>query len=106
MIVIADATPINYLVLIGKQELLPILFGQIVIPKSVLNELREAATPNVVRQWIENPPIWLEIRQVSMSLDASLSHLDDGEREAIQLAEELGAGLLFSRRKSGSARSS
>lgn len=39
MIVIADTAPINYLVLIGEQNLLPTLFGQVIVPEMVLQEL-------------------------------------------------------------------
>ena len=95
MIVIADTAPINYLVLIGEQNILPTLFGQIIIPKTVLRELLATATPQAVRQWVINPPQWLEIRQMTTAPDTSLSHLDEGEREAIQLAEDLGADLLL-----------
>ena len=52
MIVIADTAPLNDLVLIGEQELLPALFGQIIIPEAVCRELLTAATPLVVRQWL------------------------------------------------------
>jgi predicted nucleic acid-binding protein len=95
MIVIADTAPINYLVLIGEQNLLPTLFGQVIVPEMVLQELLAIATPQAVRQWATNPPRWLEIRQMIMVPDMSLSHLDEGEREAIQLAEFLGADLLL-----------
>lgn len=95
MIVIADTTPINYLVLIGAQDLLPALFGQVVIPEAVFRELQATATPPKVQQWIASPPQWLEIKRTTTPPDSGLSHLDEGEREAIQLAEELRADLLL-----------
>lgn len=88
MIVIADTTPINYLVLIGEQELLPALFCQVILPDAVFRELLATATPQVVRQWLANHPQWLEIRNVTMAPDTSMSHLNEEEREAMQLAEE------------------
>jgi predicted nucleic acid-binding protein len=39
MIVIADTSPLNYLVLIGEAEVLRRLYGQVVIPEAVLREL-------------------------------------------------------------------
>ena len=39
MIVIADATPLNYLVLIGHSDILPKLFDQILIPSAVMKDL-------------------------------------------------------------------
>jgi predicted nucleic acid-binding protein len=95
MIVVADTTPINYLVLIGEQELLPLLFGEVIIPDTVFHELLVDATPHTVRQWLGSHPPWLERRQSTSTPEMSLSHLDAGEREAIQLAEELGADLLL-----------
>jgi predicted nucleic acid-binding protein len=95
MIVIADTSPLNYLVLIGEQELLPALFGKIIIPEAVFRELQAAAAPQAVQNWSAQSPKWLDIRKAAKKPDRSLTHLDEGEREAIQLAEELGADLLL-----------
>lgn len=95
MIVVADTAPINYLVLLGEQNILPMLFGRIIIPEMVLQELLAIATPHAVQQWATNLPQWLEMTQMTTAPDTSLSHLDEGEREAIQLAECLGADLLL-----------
>ncbi len=40
MIVVADTTPLNYLVLIEEAHLLPRLFGDVLIPPAVFEELR------------------------------------------------------------------
>ncbi len=95
MIVIADTSPINYLVLIGEQDLLAALFGRVIIPQAVFGELEAAATPSLVRQWLVNRPQWIELRTTTSAPDPALSHLDEGEREAIQLVEELKADLLL-----------
>jgi predicted nucleic acid-binding protein len=95
MLVISDTTPINYLVLIGEQELLPALFGQVVIPEAVLRELQAPATPQAVREWVARSPPWLVTRRTAEAPDPGLSHLHEGEGEAIQLAQELGADLLL-----------
>ena len=39
MIVIADTSPINYLILIGEIEVLSALYGRVLIPPSVREEL-------------------------------------------------------------------
>jgi predicted nucleic acid-binding protein len=39
MIVIADTTPLNYLVLIDRVEVLPQLYGRVVIPLAVWEEM-------------------------------------------------------------------
>jgi len=51
MHVVADASPLRYLILIGHIDLLPTLFTQIIIPHAVLGELQRAQTPPVVRRW-------------------------------------------------------
>jgi predicted nucleic acid-binding protein len=35
MIVVADTTPLNYLALIGEVDLLPLLFGRVLVPGAV-----------------------------------------------------------------------
>lgn len=93
MIVISDTSPINYLVLIGEIELLPQLFGQVILPHAVLTELSHTRTPALVRSWIAAPPAWLEVRTPA-TVDPNLGP-DLGEREAISLALEMKADLLL-----------
>ena len=95
MIVVADTSPLNYLVLIDEVDLLAALFGQVIVPTAVMQELQHSATPSRVRQWISNPPPWLEIRSVTSTPSSALLRLDIGEREAIQLAVELNAGAVL-----------
>ena len=95
MIVIADATPLNYLVLIDAADLLPHLFGQVLIPPAVFAELKDPGAPSSVRAWLANAPSWLQIQIVHSSPDPGLDYLDAGEREAIALAEELKADLIL-----------
>lgn len=59
MIVIADTTPLNYLVLIDRADLLPQLFGLVLIPPAVLNELKQPEASEPVRDWVANLPSWL-----------------------------------------------
>ncbi len=94
MIVVADTSPLNYLILIGEIEILAKIYGKVVIPNAVREELLRASAPEMVRNWTSQPPAWLEIRVPSMVPDASLAALDPGERDAIVLAEELGADQL------------
>ena len=94
MIVVADTSPINYLILIGSVEVLPRLYGEILSPSAVVRELRAAASPPALRAFIADPPQWFHLRQSAAPLDPS-GALDDGEREAIHLAREIGADLLL-----------
>ncbi len=89
MIVISDTTPINYLVLIGQIELLPRLFGRVVIPPAVLTELRQPGSPPEVQAWMSMIPPWLEVKAPLM-IDPTIN-LGRGETEAISLARELHA---------------
>jgi len=52
MIVVADTSPLNYLILIGKIELVPNLLGQVIIPKAVFDELQAKETPLVVQMYL------------------------------------------------------
>jgi predicted nucleic acid-binding protein len=95
MLVVADTTPINYLVLIGQMHLLASLYEQVVIPSAVAAELRHPKAPAVVQTWMARPPPWCAIRQAHGQPDQALMQLDLGEREAILLAQELRAGAFL-----------
>jgi predicted nucleic acid-binding protein len=92
--VVADTSPLCYLLLIDQIDLLPSLFERILIPKAVAAELAHAAADRKLRAWIAKPPAWLEIREAPPA-GADLSRLDAGEREAIALAEEVVADLVI-----------
>ncbi len=94
-IVVADTGPLRYLVLIGHIEVLPRLFGVVSIPSTVADELRRPASPEAVRRWMGSIPSWLATHPDPSVPAAELVRLDPGERAAIALAHELGAGLLL-----------
>jgi predicted nucleic acid-binding protein len=95
MIVIADTTPLNYLVLIDRVEVLPRLYGRGLIPVAVWEEFQRPETPEAVRAWVARPPAWLGIRPVQRKPDLAVQNLGAGECEAITLAEELHADRLI-----------
>jgi predicted nucleic acid-binding protein len=95
MIVVADASPLNYLLLIDAIGLLPDLFDRVLIPKAVFQELQHPRTPPQMRQWATHLPEWVEVRTVASVAPAALMRLDIGEREAILLALEVGAGVVL-----------
>ena len=84
--VVADTSPLNYLVLIDQINLLPQLYGRILIPESVLAELSAVETPQLVRTWATNLPEWIEVSFAVPIDDAGLARLHSGERDAISLA--------------------
>ena len=95
MIIVADTSPINYLILIKEIEVLPRLYGKIVIPEAVREELLRPVAPEAVRIWTAQAPAWLETRTPASIADSSLARLDAGERDAIMLATELNAEQLI-----------
>jgi predicted nucleic acid-binding protein len=95
MIVIADTSPINYLVLIEEIGILPRMYGRVVIPHTVREELMRASAPHMVRAWVGDPPVWLEVLSPLAVPDSALAKLDLGERDAITLAMELEADQLI-----------
>ncbi len=95
MIVVADTSPINYLILIREIDILPKMYGSVVIPQTVREELVRASAPQLVRSWVDHLPIWLEVRSPLAVPDSSLAKLDAGERDAITLATELQADQLI-----------
>ena len=95
-IVISDTSPICYLLLIGEIELLSQLYGQVIIPKIVQQELSDDRAPSIVQNWIKNPPNWLRIETVPENNDdPELQDLDAGEKAAIILADIQGADLVI-----------
>jgi predicted nucleic acid-binding protein len=90
---VSDSSPLHYLILVGKVDLLHVLFGNLVIPRSVREELECPAAPNEVRQWLGNLPPWADVRAAA-AIDESLP-IGKGEREAICLAEELHVDVLL-----------
>ena len=62
MIVVCDTSPLNYLILVGTEGVLPVLFEQVLAPPAVLLEMRHVKAPERVRRWAVVPPAWLEVR--------------------------------------------
>ena len=94
-VVVADSSPLNYLIIIGFVDVLQQLFGTVVVPQQVISELIDPAAPSDVRRWASNLPDWIDVRAAVISND-DMMHLDPGERAAIVLAQsEPGALLLI-----------
>lgn len=68
MIVVSDTTPLRHLVAIGEAELLPRLYGTVIVPGAVWAELQAEATPVMVKTWLADAPNWLEVRSSPVSL--------------------------------------
>lgn len=97
-IVVSDASPLRYLILVSAADYLPRLFEHVIIPPVVAAELTHPNTPPSVSRWASQPPLWLKIVRPK-AVDGSVN-LDAGETEAISLSLELGVGsLLIDERK-------
>jgi predicted nucleic acid-binding protein len=95
VIVVADASPLRYLILIEHTHVLPALYGSVLVPPTVLAELRRKRTPDPVKDWLSNRPDWLQVKTPARTFEGARRELGDGEREAIQLARELSADALL-----------
>ena len=62
VIVVSNTSPLNYLTLIERIDILPALFGTVLVPPSLTRELAHELAPQAVRSWIVNAPPWLEVR--------------------------------------------
>src|SRR5262245_15119381 len=95
MTIISDTTPLRYLIEIEKAYILESLFGRVIIPQAVFNDLQRPKTPQPVKEWIVNHPAWLEVRQADLSLYTPQKRIGAGECEAFALALELQADAVL-----------
>ena len=95
MIVVADTSPLRYLILIEHVHVLPALYGHVVVPPAVIAELNREQTPDLVKTWLSNMPEWLHVQAPMQTLTSPRTVLGAGERQAIALAAELSADALL-----------
>lgn len=95
MIVVSNTTPIHYLIRVEEIEVTRELFGHIIIPQAVLDEMQREKTPEAVKAWVGALPAWLEVRQANTAIFQPRRKIGAGEREAIALAIEFGADTLL-----------
>jgi predicted nucleic acid-binding protein len=105
MIVVADASPLHYLVLIEQVAVLSLLYGQVLVPSVVGEELQRPQTPKVVRLWMAHPPPWLDLRPPQAEVHSGLLRLGAGERQAILLTQAANILLIDGRHGRRVARS-
>jgi predicted nucleic acid-binding protein len=93
MIVVADSSPLIVLANIGHVEILPRLFGEVIIPPQVESEVLAASHVDAASKLIASKPAWLSVQ--APSANPTIPSLGAGETAAINLAEELRADLLL-----------
>jgi predicted nucleic acid-binding protein len=92
-VIVSDNSPLNLLIRLGVEEVLPRLFGRVLIPPEVVGEMHHQKTPPEVRVFLANPPTWLQIK--APTTIQAIPDLDPGETAAISLAIELSALLMI-----------
>ena len=91
-LVVSDTTPLNYLILIGHIDVLPRLFGKLLVPPAVIHEMQHPKAPSAVSAWAGNLPPWIEVKSPRTDLRLGIGA---GEDEVISLAVELGDATLL-----------
>lgn len=102
MIVVSNTSPIINLAAIGRLNLLQQLYGKVVIPQSVYDEIVVSGSGQAGSFEVSNLD-WLETRSAAdVALVALLQvELDSGEADAIALAVELKADLILMDERKG-----
>ena len=95
MIVVCDSSPLISLAAIGQFSLLHRLYGTLVIPQAVYDEVVVRGAGAAGAEEVQQSS-WIMTRQVTLhALAVALqTELDQGEAEAIALVIESGADLL------------
>ncbi len=98
--VISNTTPIITLLTISKLELLKELYGKIIIPQGVFEEIEEGKNKDYYTDL--SLIDWVEIKSISDREPLKyINDLDKGEAEVIVLANELKADLVIIDEKLG-----
>ena len=79
MPIVADATVFRYLVIAEATDILPALFGTVLVPPAVVGELQHEHTPPRVRAWWVTMPPWGHVQAPRSPLDPTLRHLGEGK---------------------------
>ena len=92
---VSNTSPLQYMHQAGVLTLLPELYGRIIIPESVVAELKEGLARGVALPELSRLP-WVEVRSAhEKSLLPMAAGLGPGEREALALAVESPGSLLI-----------
>lgn len=98
MIVISDTTPVISLIKISRLDLLEKLFGEVLVPETVLRELTTNTAFKKEAEIVQSSS-FIKTSSIqnrkSLEILRAASGLDDGESEAIILADELQSDVLI-----------
>lgn len=102
MVIISDTSPVSNLLILGKLDILYTTVGEIIIPPKVYQEIIALKNFGVDTRILDKSP-WIivqEPKDVNL-VNQYLSVLDEGESEAIVLAQELNADWVVMDEKIG-----
>ena len=85
MIAVADTSPINYLVQIELDYLLPLLYERVLLPADVLRELNDRGAPEEMRKWVQNTSEWLSVKDAPWIPSHELDQLDGANAQLFPL---------------------
>jgi uncharacterized protein len=95
--VVSDTSPLIYLTCLGHFGWLRELYGDVIIPQAVWDEIATQGSSypeaSTTRQAVEAG--WIRVQTATQRHSDDLAGLDSGEREAILLAGELNALLII-----------
>ncbi len=99
MIAVSDTGPINYLILLGVQDVLGTMFQEVALPFEVATELGDAKAPKEVRDWLLVPPAWLRVSEPGpnsrpLSLQSG-GELQPADISCIELAQSIAGCTLL-----------
>jgi hypothetical protein len=102
MIIVSDTSPISNLLQINRLELLHVIFGEVIIPPSVEQEILALEKFQIDLAAFHSAG-WIKLRQPAdlKAVNALKHDLDSGESEAIVLAQELQADWILLDERAG-----
>ena len=105
MVVVADTSPLNYLVLLDAVEILHQLYKRLCVSEAVINELLSCDAPLQVQTWAASLPVWVEVHAVpdEFLTDTRWQSLHPGEQAALALATLLNADLVLMDERTGAS---
>jgi predicted nucleic acid-binding protein len=94
--VVVNTTPLIALSHIGQLDILKKMYGEILIPNAVYNEL-SAKPDSICKIEVENSKDWVRIEEIKNQMAKSMykTQLHEGEVEVMILAQEVNADLVI-----------
>jgi predicted nucleic acid-binding protein len=96
VLIVSNTSPISNLAKVGQLSLIEALYGRILIPRAVYEELLDERAGETVIAAVKSS-IWIEVRfaQNQLLVDELRTRINIGEAEAITLADEVKATRLL-----------